>query len=97
MTPRGLNFLSLVRGQMATPGLRTSTIPDNSFSYNRLDGLLDMFGFFLDSDIKIGEICVNDVRLGKPENDKIIQLLKALRTWDKRNAGLQLIGKSYIF
>ena len=56
--------MSLVRGQMATPGLRTSTIPDGSFSYNRLDGLLDMFGFFLDSDIKMGEICVNDVRLG---------------------------------
>ena len=83
---------------MATPGLRTRvTIPDSSFSYNRLDGLLDMFDFFLASDIKMGEICVNDVRLGKPENDKIIQLLKALRTWDKRNAGLQLIGKSYIF
>ena len=90
--------MSLVRGQMATPGLRTSiTILYSSFSYNRLDGLLDMFDFFLDRDIKTGEICVNDVRLGKPESDKIIQLFKVLRAWDKRDAGLQLIGKSDIF
>ena len=68
--------LGLLRIAESIKGPRTSTIPDSSFSYNRLDGLLDLFDFLLDSDVKMGAICVNDVRLGKPESDKIIQLFK---------------------
>ena len=41
----------------------------------------------------MGAVSINDVRQGR--QDKIIQLLKALRAWDdKKNLVLQSIGRS---
>ena len=73
------------------------TVPDSDFPQgpddNNLDGLLALFDFLLENDVKMGTISINDVRQGK--RDKIVQLLKALRAWDdKRYAVLHSIGKT---
>ena len=50
-----------------------------------------MFDFLLDNDVKMGAVSINDVRQGR--QDKIVQLLKALRAWDdKRKMVLLSIG-----
>lgn len=73
-----------------------SLVPDSVFprgpNDDKTDGLLILFDFLLDNDVKMGSISINDVLQCK--RDKIIQLLKALRAWDeKRLAVLQSIGK----
>ena len=97
-TSRGSIYggLELLRIAESIEGLRTSTVPDSSFFYNRLNGLLDLFTFLLDSDIKMGAICVNDVRLVRATRSFSLSCstFKALRAWEKRK---QSIGKSYKF
>lgn len=52
---------------------------------DKLDGLFRLFDFLLDNDVKMGSVSINDVRQGK--RDKIVQLLRALKSWeDKRKA-----------
>lgn len=59
----------------------------------KLDGLFRLFDFLLDNDVKMGSVSINDVRQGK--RDKVVQLLKALKSWEeKKRAILQSIGKS---
>ena len=94
--------LELLRIAESIKGLRSSSVPDSAFprrgdrvgvSDDKFEGLFSLFDFLLDNDVKMGEISINDVRLGR--RDKIIQLLKALRAWDdKRNMILQSIGSS---
>lgn len=89
--------LELLRIAESVKGLRTPIVADADFPRglddDRLDGLLALFDFLLENDVKMGAISINDVRQGK--RDKIIQLLRALRAWEeKRNAVLQSIGKS---
>jgi hypothetical protein len=89
--------LELLRIAESIKGLGRPTVPDSDFPQgpndDKLDGLLALFDFLLDNDVKMGTISINDVRQGR--RDKIIQLLKALRAWEeKRYAVLQSIGKT---
>jgi hypothetical protein len=89
--------LELLRIAEAIKGLRSHTVPDSAFprgsNDDTLEGLFSLFDFLLDNDVKMGTVSINDIRQGK--RDKIIQLLKALRTWEeKRRAVLQSIGKT---
>ncbi|KAI0065849.1 hypothetical protein BV25DRAFT_1913283 [Artomyces pyxidatus] len=75
----------------------TPPVPDNAFpsgpNDDKLDGLFRLFDFLLDNDVRMGSVSINDVRQGK--RDKIIQLLKALRTWEeKRKAVAMSIGST---
>jgi hypothetical protein len=87
--------LELLRIAESVKGV-ISLVPDSVFprgpNDDKTDGLLILFDFLLDNDVKMGSISINDVLQCK--RDKIIQLLKALRAWDeKRLAVLQSIGK----
>ncbi|KAI0265884.1 hypothetical protein BC834DRAFT_876782 [Gloeopeniophorella convolvens] len=89
--------LELLRIAEHIKGQRTPLVPDSAFprslDEDKLEGFIALFDFLLDNDVKMGAISINDVRQGK--RDKIVQLLKALRTWEeKRHAILQSIGKS---
>ncbi|KAH9959220.1 hypothetical protein BC827DRAFT_1214888 [Russula dissimulans] len=89
--------LELLRIAESIKGSRGQTVPDSAFPHgpndDNLDGLFSLFDFLLDNDVKMGTISINDVRQGR--RDKIVQLLKALRSWDeKRLAVLQSIGKT---
>lgn len=99
ITPMGnvCGGLELLRIAESIKGVRNSTVPDSAFprrpNDNTLEGLFQLFDFLLDNDVKMGTVSINDVRQGK--RDKIVQLLRALRTWEeKRQTVLQSIGKS---
>lgn len=80
----GLALLRLaesIKGQPASP-----PVPDSAFPLDvndeKLDGLVRLFDFFLDNEVKMGSVSINDVRQGKRE--KIVQLLKALKSWEEK-------------
>ena len=79
-------------------GVRGYIAPDSAFPRgpddDTLEALLSLFDFLLDNDVKMGVINIDDVRQGK--RDKIVQLLKALRAWEKRPPPLQSIWQSSI-
>ncbi len=70
-----------IKGQPASP-----PVPDLAFPVDtndeKLDGLVKLFDFLLDNEVKIGSVSINDVRQGKKE--KIIQLVKALKLWEEK-------------
>ena len=98
--------LELLRIAESIKGIRSSAVPDSAFpprgqpprrdniaEDDKLEGLFTLFDFLLDNDVKMGAVSINDVRQGR--RDKIVQLLKALRTWDEnRKLVLQSIGNS---
>ncbi|TFK43957.1 hypothetical protein BDQ12DRAFT_719130 [Crucibulum laeve] len=92
--------LALLRLAESIKGRPTSPpVPDSAFPVDenddKLDGLFKLFDFLLDNDVKMGSVSINDVRLGK--RDKIIQLLRALKSWeDKRRAIANSIGKGAV-
>ena len=90
----GLALFRLAEAIKGTP--MEPHVPDNAFPSNlsddRLEGLFKLFDFFLDNDIRMGSVSINDVRQGR--RDKIVQLLRALRAWEeKRYAVTRSIGK----
>ena len=89
----GLTLLRLaesIRGRPSSPPVPDSAFPVDS-NDDKLDGLFKLFDFLLDNDVKMGVVSINDVRHGK--RDKILQLLRALRSWeDKRRVIAQSIG-----
>lgn len=81
-----------IQGKPSDPPVPDSAFPQGP-NDDRFDGLFKLFDFFLDNDIKMGSVSINDVRNGKKE--KILQLIKALRTWEeKRKALAKSIGRS---
>ncbi|KAJ8455127.1 hypothetical protein ONZ45_g19042 [Pleurotus djamor] len=93
----GLALLRLaesIKGSPSSPPVPDSAFPRDEHD-DKLDGLFKLFDFLLDNDVKIGSVSINDIRQGKRE--KIIQLLRALKSWeDKRIAIAQSIGKSSV-
>jgi len=70
--------------------------PDSLFPSSptdeKLDGLFLLFDFLLDHDVRMGNVSINDVRLGNHE--KLVQLVKALRAWEEKRQSLERsIGK----
>ncbi|KIJ20499.1 hypothetical protein PAXINDRAFT_161035 [Paxillus involutus ATCC 200175] len=89
----GLALLRLAEDMMGKPA--SPPIPDTAFpsgpNDDKLDGLFRLFDFLLDNDVKMGSVSINDVRQGKRE--KVIQLIKALKTWeDRRREIVKSIG-----
>ncbi|KAG6810375.1 hypothetical protein H0H92_012109 [Tricholoma furcatifolium] len=89
----GLELLRVaesIKGKPVSPPVLDSEFPSGPTD-DKLEGLFKLFDFMLDNDVKLGAVSINDVRQGKRE--KILQLLKALRTWeDKRRALASSLG-----
>lgn len=80
-----------IKGTPTEPPVLDSAFP-SSLSDDRLDGLFKLFDFFLDNDIKMGTVSINDVRQGNAE--KIEQLVRSLKAWeDKRKSIALSIGR----
>ncbi|KAG6818836.1 hypothetical protein H0H93_001192 [Arthromyces matolae] len=83
----GLHLMRIaegIKGKPSSPPVLDSAFPQSPTD-DKLDGLFQLFDFLLDNDVKMGSVSINDVRQGK--RDKILQLLKALKSWeDKRRA-----------
>lgn len=81
----GLNLMRIaesIKGKPASPPVPDSLFPSGPTD-ERLDGLFSLFDFLLNNDIHLGTVSINDIRHGR--QDKIVQLLKALKSWeDKR-------------
>lgn len=93
----GLALLRLAEDMMGKPA--TPPIPDSAFpsgpNDDKLDGLFRLFDFLLDNDVKMGSVSINDIRQGKRE--KVMQLLKALKSWeDRRKEIVKSIGQGAI-
>ncbi|KAJ8489269.1 hypothetical protein ONZ51_g3007 [Trametes cubensis] len=93
----GLALLRLaedIRGKPSSPPVPDSAFPTGP-NDDKLEGLFRLFDYLLDNDVKVGTVSINDIRQGK--RDKVIQLLRALKTWeDRRNAIAQSIGKGTV-
>ena len=93
----GLAILRLAEdmmGKSAMPPIPDSAFPSGS-NDDKLDGLFRLFDFLLDNDVKMGSVSINDVRQGK--RDRVMHLLKALRTWeDRRREIVRSLGQSPI-
>lgn len=80
----GLALLRLaesIKGQSASPSVPDSAFP-RDINDEKLDGFVRLFDFLLDNEVKMGSVSINDVRFGKRE--KILQLLKGLKTWEEK-------------
>ncbi|KAL5507750.1 BOI2 [Sanghuangporus vaninii] len=91
----GLALFRLAEGIKGKPS--EPPVPDSAFPSgpddDRLDGLFKLFDFFLDNEVRMGNVSINDVRQGRM--DKVIQLLRSLRAWEeKRRALARSIGRS---
>jgi len=60
--------------------------------HETLEGLFALVDFLIGEDVSSGAVNVNDVPRSK--RDKVIQLLRALRAWEKHRAIAQPIGMS---
>ncbi|KAF8204568.1 hypothetical protein BJ912DRAFT_938742 [Pholiota molesta] len=93
----GLALLRLaesIKGRPSSPPVLDSAFPVDA-NDDKLDGLFRLFDFLLDNDVKMGSVSINDVRQGK--RDKIVQLLRALKSWeDKRKALANTLTKGTI-
>ena len=72
-------------------------VPDTAFPSgpddDRFDGLFKLFDFFLTNDIRMGNVSINDVKQGR--KDKIVQILRALRSWEEKRKNIaRSIGRS---
>lgn len=98
MKPGGLALYRLaeaIKGKPTEPAVPDSAFPSGP-NDDRLDGLFKLFDFFLDNDIRMGNVSINDVRQGHP--DKIIHLLRSLKAWDdKRRQLARSIGRSGVY
>ncbi|KAG6881869.1 hypothetical protein C0992_013262, partial [Termitomyces sp. T32_za158] len=87
-----LRIAESIKGKPVSPPVLDSAFPQSPTD-DKLDGLFQLFDFLLDNDVKMGSVSINDVRQGK--RDKIVQLLKALKTWeDKRRTLATSIGSA---
>lgn len=77
--------LVLYRLVESVKGLPTD-VPDSLFNAEGPEGMFKLFDFMLDNDIRIGNVSINDVRLGN--KDKIAQLVKSIRSWQDKREGL---------
>jgi hypothetical protein len=79
-----------IKGKPASPRVHDSSFPSGP-NDDKLDGLFSLFDFLLNNDVRLGTVSISDIRQGR--EDKIIQLLKALKSWeDKRMAISQFLG-----
>ena len=80
-----------IKGKPTEPAVPDSAFPSGPGD-DRLEGLFKLFDFFLDNDIRMGSVSINDVRQGKP--DKILHLMRSLRNWEEKRKNLQRTMRS---
>jgi len=74
-----------IKGRPSDPPVPDSAFPQHS-SDDRLDGLFKLFDFFLDNDVRVGNISINDVRFG--DKEKILPVLRCMKAWEERRGTL---------
>lgn len=76
--------LALLRLAESIKGPCSPPVPDNAFPTNpgdeRVEGLFRLLELLLNNGVKMGRLSINDIRHGR--RDKILALLKALKTWE---------------
>ncbi|KAI5117045.1 hypothetical protein M0805_007902 [Coniferiporia weirii] len=83
-----------IKGKPTEPAVPDSAFP-SAMNQDRLDGLFKLFDFFLDNDVRMGNVSINDVRQGR--RDKIVHLLRSLKAWEeKRRAIARSIGRTAV-
>jgi len=74
-----------VKGKATEPAVPDTAFP-TSVNDDRLDGLFKLFDFFLDNDVRVGNVSINDIRQGKRE--KVQQVLRALKGWEEKRKNI---------
>lgn len=76
--------LALLRLAESIKGPCSPPVPDNAFpsdpSDEKTEGLFRLLEFLLNNGVRMGRLSINDIRHGR--RDKIVTLLKALKTWE---------------
>ena len=71
-----------IKGTSASPPVLDTAFPSGPTD-DKLDGLFSLFDFLMNSGVHLGVVSVSEIKQGR--KDKIVQLLKALKSWeDKR-------------
>jgi len=68
-------------------------VPDSLFDGGdeRIDGLMKLFDFLLDNDVKLSGISMADIRDGRSE--KVSTLVRSMKEWhDRKNALVNAAG-----
>lgn len=82
----GLHLMRIaesIKGRPASPPVSDSSFPFGP-NDDTVDGIIVLFEFLLDNDVHLGTVSINDLRRGKKE--KIVQVLKALKSWEDKRA-----------
>jgi len=85
----GLALLRLaesIRGKPCSPPVPDSAFPSGP-NDDKLEGFFRLFDFLLDNDVKTGNVSINEIRMG--QRDKIVQLLRALKSWDDKRKAIE--------
>ncbi|PVG03581.1 hypothetical protein CPB86DRAFT_804075 [Serendipita vermifera] len=83
----------VANARLRSPSPGDPTVPDNFFDNGeeRVEGLIKLFDFLLDNDVKLSGITMADIKEGR--SDKIITLVRSMKQWqEKRNAVAKSVG-----
>jgi hypothetical protein len=79
--------------RIRSPSPSDPLVPDSLFEggEERIDGLMKLFDFLLDNDVKLSGISMADVREGRSE--KVSALVRSMKQWhDRRDAIVKAAG-----
>ena len=79
--------------RIRSPTPSDPVVPDSLFDNGeeRIDGLMKLFDFLLDNDVKLSGISMADVREGRTE--KVSALVRSMKQWyDRRDAIVKAVG-----
>ena len=85
----GLNLTRIaesIKGTPVSPPVLDSWFPSGPDD-GKLDGLFSLFAFLLSNDVRLGNVSINDIRLG--EIDKTVLLL-VLKLWEDKSTALSV-------
>jgi len=69
-----------IKGRPSEPPVPDHAFPTNAGDDDRLDGLFKLMDFFLDNNVGVENVSINDVRQGN--RGKVLHVLRCLRTWE---------------
>jgi hypothetical protein len=74
----------LANARIRNPSPDDPLVPDKLFEggEDRIDGLMKLFDFLLDNDVKLSGISMADIKEGRSE--KIITLLRSMKQWKEQ-------------
>jgi hypothetical protein len=83
-----------IRGYPASPPVPDFVFPSGPSDDKSVEGLLTLFDFLVNNEVKIGSVSINDIKLQRP--DKVAQIVKALKSWEDKQKMLQGQGSSFV-